>query len=60
VIAVEWLGHERHVIVDVAGEKVTVRESSAGPAPAEGDEVRLRADPGEIHLFDPDTTERLT
>ena len=59
VVAVEWLGHERHVVCDLGGSSVTVREASGTPAAAEGSEVRLGADPDEVHLFDPTTTERL-
>ena len=59
VVAVEWLGHERHVVCDVAGEKVTIREPSSADARVEGTDVQLTADPSQVHLFSPDTTERL-
>jgi multiple sugar transport system ATP-binding protein len=59
VRAVEWLGHERHVICNIAGTDVTVRQASEGTPPVVGETVRLSAAPGEIHLFSPDTTERL-
>jgi multiple sugar transport system ATP-binding protein len=59
VIANEWLGHERHIVCDLDGEKITVREPTSIPAPNEGDRVRLSASPDEVHLFDPNTTERL-
>jgi multiple sugar transport system ATP-binding protein len=59
VIASEWLGHERHVVCDLGGEKVTIRESTAEKAPTEGDRIRLTAAPEHVHLFDPNTTERL-
>ncbi|MCU0270252.1 MAG: ATP-binding cassette domain-containing protein [Acidimicrobiales bacterium] len=60
VMAVEWLGHERHVVCDVAGTLVTLREPSEGTAPDVGAQLRLGVtDPAEIHLFDPQTTERL-
>ncbi|MGZ4704111.1 MAG: ABC transporter ATP-binding protein [Acidimicrobiales bacterium] len=59
VRAVEWLGHERHVICDVDGTSVIVRQPSEGAPPAVGETVRLGAAPGEIHLFDPDTSERI-
>ena len=59
VVAVEWLGHERHLIIDLAGEQVVVREPSEGTATGAGTEVGLTADPGRVHLFDPQTTERL-
>jgi multiple sugar transport system ATP-binding protein len=59
VRAVEWLGHERHVICAVEGEDVIVRQPSEGVAPEIGTSVPLTAAPGEIHLFSPDTSERL-
>jgi ABC-type sugar transport system ATPase subunit len=59
VIATEWLGHERHIVCDVGGEKVTVREPTASATRIDGTEVRLTAAPDQIHLFDPNTSERL-
>jgi multiple sugar transport system ATP-binding protein len=59
IVAIEWLGHERHVICDVNGENVVVREAAEGVAPKVGDVTRLRVDPGHVHLFDPATTERI-
>jgi ABC-type sugar transport system ATPase subunit len=59
VTAVEWLGHERHVICDINGETAVVRQPSEGSGPAIGDVVLLGAAPENIHLFDPATTERL-
>jgi len=66
VKAVEWLGHERHVICAIAGpaatdgaEDVIVRQPSEGTPPTVGETVHLGAPPQEIHLFSPDTTERL-
>jgi len=59
VITVEWLGHERHVICDIDGEKVVIRQPSEGQPPADGELVRLSAIPDEVHLFDPTTTDRL-
>ena len=45
VTAVEWLGHERHIICDVAGTTVILRQPSEGEAPALGQAVRLGARP---------------
>jgi multiple sugar transport system ATP-binding protein len=59
VRAVEWLGHERLVLCDLAGHQVTVRQSSGATPVAPGDGLRLAAEVGQVHLFDPDTTERL-
>ena len=61
VRAVEWLGHERLVICDLAGHQITVRQPSSGDR-RRGGRRRARAsaaDPGHVHLFDPATTERL-
>ena len=47
MLAVEWLGHERHVVCDLDGEKVTIREAGEGASPAAaGERVRLTARPG--------------
>ena len=60
VSVIESLGHERHVICRLAdGQMVIVRQPSEGPAPAEGEAVHLAVDPGHLHVFDADTTERL-
>jgi multiple sugar transport system ATP-binding protein len=59
IIAIEWLGHERHVVCDLAGAQVTIREGSSAAARTEGDRVRVTAAPEHVHLFSPDTTERL-
>jgi multiple sugar transport system ATP-binding protein len=59
VHTVEWLGHERHLICDIGGSMVTVREPADGATVKAGEAVSLTADPAFIHLFDADTTERL-
>jgi ABC-type sugar transport system ATPase subunit len=59
VRAVEWLGHERHIICDLDGTDVIVREPAEGTAPDTGSRVRLFAAPEHVHLFDPATTERI-
>jgi multiple sugar transport system ATP-binding protein len=60
VLAVEWLGHERHIVCQIDGESVTVREPSEGRAPNAGDRVMLGAVGHDaVHLFDPNTTVRL-
>jgi multiple sugar transport system ATP-binding protein len=60
VLAVEWLGHERHIVCQIDGESVTVREPSEGRAPNAGDQVMLGAvGTDAVHLFDPNTTVRL-
>jgi len=58
VRAVEWLGHECLVSAQVAGQPLIVR--LAGMATNEvGSSVNLSAPAGDLHLFDPDSTERL-
>jgi ABC-type sugar transport system ATPase subunit len=59
VKAVEWLGPERHVVCAAGAELVTLREPADGPDPVPGELVHLSCDPGDVHLFDPATTELL-
>jgi multiple sugar transport system ATP-binding protein len=59
VRAVEWLGHERLVVCAVGDQQVTVRQAAGAHAVAAGDGLRLSADPGRVHLFDPANEERL-
>jgi multiple sugar transport system ATP-binding protein len=55
---VEWLGHECLVACDVGPAQVIVRQ--VGMADVGVDQkVRLSARPGDIHLFDRATTERI-
>jgi len=67
---VESLGHERHVVCELAGTDehpgeivpgtlVIVRQSSEDVAPRVGESIRLGAEPRHLHLFDPDTGERI-
>jgi ABC-type sugar transport system ATPase subunit len=58
VRAVEWLGHECLVLGSVGGNPVTVRQVGMSPQAAEST-IRLTVDPADVHLFDPDTTDRL-
>jgi ABC-type sugar transport system ATPase subunit len=57
--AVESLGHERLVVCDLGDEQVTVRQQSGDAAVTVGDGVRLSVAPGQVHLFDPASGERL-
>ncbi|HEY8527487.1 MAG TPA: sn-glycerol-3-phosphate ABC transporter ATP-binding protein UgpC [Acidimicrobiales bacterium] len=58
VRAVEWLGHECLVFGSIAGSPVVVRQ--AGLAPQQpGATVRLRVAPDHVHLFDPDSGDRI-
>jgi multiple sugar transport system ATP-binding protein len=59
VEVVESLGHERHVFVDLAGNRVVARQSAEDPAPSAGDRVELVVRAEHVHLFDPDSTERI-
>ncbi|HET8929880.1 MAG TPA: ABC transporter ATP-binding protein [Acidimicrobiales bacterium] len=56
---VEWLGHEAVISVDVAGASVAVRQRADQDLPDVGATVALVPAPWGIHLFDPETTERL-
>jgi ABC-type sugar transport system ATPase subunit len=59
VTLVESLGHERLVTCEAVGGPLTVRVASSGRAPAKGELVHLEIDARRLHLFDPDTTDRL-
>jgi multiple sugar transport system ATP-binding protein len=56
---IELLGHERHLLVRVAGDVMVARLGPEVPMPDIGESVTLVADSGEVHLFDARTTERL-
>jgi ABC-type sugar transport system ATPase subunit len=59
VRAVEWLGHECLVFGTIGETPVVVRQAGMAPIDA-GGTTRLTVDPANVHLFDPDTTDRLT
>ncbi len=60
VALLESLGHERHVRVRLdTGVEVTIRQAASEAAPAQGEAVRLRAAPHDVHLFDATTGARL-
>jgi len=59
VRAVEWLGHECLVFGAVGEAPVVVRQTGMATVAA-GGTARLAVDPDQVHLFDADTTERLT
>ncbi|HEV7762337.1 MAG TPA: ATP-binding cassette domain-containing protein [Acidimicrobiales bacterium] len=58
VRAVEWLGHECLVLGTVGEEPVIVRQVGMSPQAAEST-IHLTVDPANVHLFDPDSTDRL-
>jgi ABC-type sugar transport system ATPase subunit len=58
VRAVEWLGHECLVFGSVEASPVVVRQVGMAPLAA-GRTIRLAVDPANVHLFDPETTDRL-
>jgi multiple sugar transport system ATP-binding protein len=55
---VEWLGHECLVACDTGPGQVIVRQIGMADVGVE-EKVRLNAEPGDIHLFDAETTERI-
>jgi multiple sugar transport system ATP-binding protein len=59
VRAVEWLGHECLVFGSVSGSPVVVRQVGMAPHKA-GGTIHLQVDPAQVHLFDPDSGDRLT
>ena len=60
VTVVESLGHERHVICRLVDHQlVIVRQDAHAPAPAEGSSTVLSAGDGALHVFDPETGERV-
>jgi ABC-type sugar transport system ATPase subunit len=58
VRAVEWLGHECLIFGTIGEAPVVVRQAGMASIEA-GGATRLAADPTTVHLFDPDTTDRL-
>jgi ABC-type sugar transport system ATPase subunit len=59
VRAVEWLGHECLVFGTIGDAPVVVRQTGMAAVQA-GDVAPVVPAPDQIHVFDPDTTERLT
>ncbi len=60
VVAVESLGHERHVLCRLAdGTIVIVRQATEVAAPAIGDDVSLHFDGSDAHRFDATTEARI-
>jgi multiple sugar transport system ATP-binding protein len=56
---VELLGHEQHVVCRVGGSLMTLRHPNDRPIDAVGSTVHLVAQPGGVHLFHRQTTDRL-
>jgi ABC-type sugar transport system ATPase subunit len=61
VRVVESLGHERLVLCRVAGVEgdVVVQTDAADPRPDPDEQVRLRCQAADVHLFDPTSTARI-
>ena len=59
VRSIELLGHEQHLIVEVAQHLLVVRQTSESPRVDLGASVRLSPDPTRLHLFDATTEQRL-
>ena len=58
VKAIEWLGHECLVSGSVGGQDLIVRQVGMAPTDA-GSTMTVTAEPQNVHLFDPATTERM-
>jgi ABC-type sugar transport system ATPase subunit len=58
VVAAEWLGHEKHVAIELGGQTVIAREPGDGRIVV-GDTVPVEVHPDQVHLFDPDSGQRL-
>ena len=58
VRAVEWLGHERLLLCDVGGQRLTVRQQSGDAEVGVGAEINLGVNPAHLTVFDPDSGER--
>ena len=59
VRAVEWLGHECLVAAAVGDEDLMVRQVGMAPD-SSGSKLSVSAEPANVHIFDPETTERLS
>jgi ABC-type sugar transport system ATPase subunit len=59
VLAVELLGHERHLVCSVGDQRWTIRQESADAPVGVGDHVGLGVDAAHVHLFDAVTGDRL-
>ena len=59
VVNVELLGHERHVICDVGGHLIVIRQPTDWAGVRIGDAVRLSMDPHRVHVFDRASGERV-
>ncbi len=59
VLTAEWLGHEKHVAIDLGGQRVVAREPGHGTI-AVDDTVPVEIDPEQVHLFDPTSELRLS
>jgi ABC-type sugar transport system ATPase subunit len=58
VRAVEWLGHECLVFGTVGGADAVVRQTGMAGVAA-GDTAQVAVEAADVHVFDPETTERL-
>jgi multiple sugar transport system ATP-binding protein len=60
VSVVESLGHERHVVCRLADQQlVIVRQDAHEPSPPEESATFLVAEPGALHVFDPESGSRI-
>ena len=58
VTNIEWLGHEAVVMVDSSGIGLSLRQGADRGVPQVGQRTTVVAEPGYLHLFDPESTKR--
>jgi ABC-type sugar transport system ATPase subunit len=58
VRAVEWLGHECLVFGTIGGADAVVRQTGMADV-RPGDTARVAVEATDVHVFDPETTDRL-
>ena len=59
VVAVEMLGHERHVVCQVGSARWVARQDSTEPMVSPGEPIRIGVVAEQLHLFDASTSERV-
>jgi len=59
VRSVELLGHEQHLIVEVAGHLMVVRQSTEATVLAAGASVHVTPDPAHLHVFSAESGDRI-
>ncbi len=59
VRSVELLGHEQHLLVEVAGHLLVVRQRADEVVPVVGATLQLSPDPANLHVFDTESGSRI-